>query len=180
VPTTEDPITPCTTRREFFGQTLTAAAAAALAPALTLAQPTHGAPQAAPPLALELARFLHAVRFEDLPRVAVEHAKIVVASTLASAAAGSRIESARIIRELAKEQGGRPEATVWFDGAHVPIVKPRVNAVQSDARPRTTAICATWRAPTVAAAVSRSASARALKRDVGHVAVRGRWPHRQT
>jgi 2-methylcitrate dehydratase PrpD len=69
-----------------------------------------------------------------LPDVAVKHAKMIVASTLASAAAGVPIESAGIIRALAKEQGGRPDATIWYDGAKVPIIDAaRVNAVQSDA-----------------------------------------------
>jgi 2-methylcitrate dehydratase PrpD len=85
-------------------------------------------------LALDLARFLSATRFDELPRVAVEHAKIVIASTLASAAAGSRIPSADILRSLAKEQGGRPEAVLWYDGARLPIGQAaRINAVQRDA-----------------------------------------------
>jgi 2-methylcitrate dehydratase PrpD len=130
VPTTEGPIH---TRRQFLGQTV-GAAAAAFSPRLVFAQQAHGSPHGAPTLALELARFLSAVRFEDLPPVAVEHAKIVVASTLASAATGSRIESAAIVRELAKEQSGRSDATIWYDGARVPIAQAaRVNAVQSDA-----------------------------------------------
>lgn len=59
---------------------------------------------------------------------------MVVASTLASAAAGSRIESARIVRELAKERGGRAQATLWYDGAMLPLAEAaRVNAMQSDA-----------------------------------------------
>jgi len=37
------------------------------------------------------------------------------ASTLASAAAGSTYSSSRIIRDLAKEHGGKPEATIWFE-----------------------------------------------------------------
>jgi len=37
---------------------------------------------------------------------------MILASTLASAASGSSIGSARIIRELAKENGGKPEATI--------------------------------------------------------------------
>ena len=94
LPTTAGTIIQDTTRREFLGRTLTTAAAAAVSPTLALTQPTHGAPPTASPVALELARFLSATRFGDLPRVAVEHAKIAVASTLASAAAGSRIESA--------------------------------------------------------------------------------------
>ncbi len=125
---------PGTTRREFFGKTLAAAAAAALTPTLAMSQATHGAAQAASPVALELARFLSATRYEALPRIAVEHAKIVVASTLASAAPGSRIDSARIVRTLAKEEAGRAEATIWYDGARVPIAQAaRVNAMQSDA-----------------------------------------------
>jgi 2-methylcitrate dehydratase PrpD len=69
-----------------------------------------------------------------LPDVAIKHAKMIVASTLASAAAGVPIESAGIIRALAKEHGGRRDATIWYDGGKVPIIDAaRVNAVQSDA-----------------------------------------------
>jgi 2-methylcitrate dehydratase PrpD len=51
-----------------------------------------------------------------------------------SAAPGSIISSARIVRDLAKEHGGRPDATVWFDGARLPVSEvARVNAMQSDA-----------------------------------------------
>src|SRR5436309_4880064 len=85
-------------------------------------------------LALTLAQFLSRTRFEDLPAKAVEHAKMIIASTLASAAPGSLIDSARIVRELAKERGGKPEATIWFDGAKLPVNEvARVNAMLSDA-----------------------------------------------
>jgi 2-methylcitrate dehydratase PrpD len=88
----------------------------------------------APGLALKLAQLLNRTRFEDLPPKAIEHAKMVVASTLASAAPGSLIDSARIVRELAKERGGKPEATVWFDGAKLPVNEvARINAMLSDA-----------------------------------------------
>jgi 2-methylcitrate dehydratase PrpD len=134
MPAKEHAIVAATTRRTFLGGTVAAAATTALSPIVAFAQPGHGSSQAAPTVALELARFLLATRFEDLPRVAVEHAKIVVASTLASAAPGSRIESAAIIRELAKEQGGRADASIWYDGARLPIAQAaRVNAMQSDA-----------------------------------------------
>jgi 2-methylcitrate dehydratase PrpD len=44
------------------------------------------------------------------------------------------IGSARIVRELSKEQGGRPDATVWFDGTKLPLAEvARVNAMLSDA-----------------------------------------------
>jgi 2-methylcitrate dehydratase PrpD len=84
--------------------------------------------------ALALARLLNRTMFGDLPPKAIEHAKIIIASTLASAAPGSSIESARIIRGLAKEHGGKPEATVWFDGGKLPVNDAaHVNAVLSDA-----------------------------------------------
>jgi 2-methylcitrate dehydratase PrpD len=83
---------------------------------------------------LALARFLNSTRFTDLPRLAVEHAKMILASTLASAASGSVLGSARILRDLAKENGGKPEATIWFDGGRLPAPEAaRVNAALSDA-----------------------------------------------
>ena len=127
-------IIPGITRRELLRTTLAAAAAVGVPPALSLGQTPSVSARELLPLALELSRFLAAIRFEDLPRVAVEHAKMLVASTLASAAPGSRIESAIIIRDLSKEQGGRAEATIWYDGARLPFIQAaRVNAVQSDA-----------------------------------------------
>jgi 2-methylcitrate dehydratase PrpD len=86
-------------------------------------------------VARELAAYLLKVRYEDLPQNAIENAKKVVASTLASAAQGSTIESARIVRELVREQGGRPDATAWFsDGLRLPLADAvRVNAMLSDA-----------------------------------------------
>jgi 2-methylcitrate dehydratase PrpD len=81
-----------------------------------------------------MARLLNRTRFADLPPKAIEHAKILVASTLASAAAGSTYSSSRIIRDLAKEHGGKPEATIWFDGAKVPMHEAaRVNSVLANA-----------------------------------------------
>jgi 2-methylcitrate dehydratase PrpD len=86
-----------------------------------------------PTSALTLARILNRVSFGGLPPVAVKHAKMILASTLASAASGSLIGSARIVRELAKEQGGKREAAVWFDGARLPVTEAaRVNAMLSD------------------------------------------------
>jgi len=59
---------------------------------------------------------------------------MILASTLASAAPGSLIDSARIIRALETERGGRPESTVWFDEAGIPAAAAaRVNAALSDA-----------------------------------------------
>jgi 2-methylcitrate dehydratase PrpD len=83
---------------------------------------------------LELARAVNRMRYEDLPARAIEHAKMILASTLSSAAPGALIDSARILRDVAKERRGRPEATVWFDAARIPAVAAaRVNAGLSDA-----------------------------------------------
>jgi 2-methylcitrate dehydratase PrpD len=86
-------------------------------------------------IAGELARFVTDTRIDDLPPLALERARMVVASTIASAAMGSDIVSSRIIRELAAERGGTAEATVWFDGGRkLPVADAaRVNAVMSDA-----------------------------------------------
>jgi len=87
----------------------------------------------AAPVALALAQVLDKTTFGELPPVTIKHAKMIIASTLASAAAGISIGSVRIIRELAKEQGGKPEAPVWFDGTRLPVVEAaRVNAMLSD------------------------------------------------
>ena len=86
------------------------------------------------PAALELAGLLNRIRYGELPATPVKYAKMILASTLASAAAGREIGSVRIVRDLAKEQGGKPEAPIWFDGTKVPaILAARVNSMQSDA-----------------------------------------------
>ncbi len=87
------------------------------------------------PAALALARIVNGpITYASLPPVPVKHAKMILCSTLAGAAPGAQIGSARIIRDFAKEQGGKPEATLWFDGAKLPAASAaRVNAMQSDA-----------------------------------------------
>src|SRR5213593_1700818 len=85
-------------------------------------------------IAGELARFVANTSVDGLPPLALERARMVIASTIASAAMGADIVSSRIIRDLAKERGGAPEATLWFDGRALPVADAaRVNAVMSDA-----------------------------------------------
>ena len=48
--------------------------------------------------ARELANFLTGVTPSDLPAQAMDHAAVLIASTLASAAMGSTLESSRIVR----------------------------------------------------------------------------------
>ena len=83
----------------------------------------------------ELAEFLTRVAPADLPPQAVDHAAMLIASTLASAALGSGIESSVIIRGLARERGGIAEASLWFDpGSKLPVAEAaQVNAAMSDA-----------------------------------------------
>jgi 2-methylcitrate dehydratase PrpD len=86
-------------------------------------------------VARELAEFLVGTSKSDLPPQAVKHATMIIASTIASAAYGTNIESAQIIRDLVREQGGRPDASLWFDGgAKLPVAEvARANAMLSDA-----------------------------------------------
>src|SRR5262245_50137660 len=86
-------------------------------------------------VARTLAAFLTQVSYADLPPQTIEHATMLIASTIASAAWGSGIASSRIIRALAREHGGTPDASLWFDpGPKLPVAEAaRVNAVMSDA-----------------------------------------------
>jgi len=85
--------------------------------------------------ARELAEFLTRTSSSDLPRQAVKHAATLIASTIASAAMGARLESSEIIPTLARERSGSPEASAWFaSGPKLPVSgAAQVNAVMSDA-----------------------------------------------
>jgi 2-methylcitrate dehydratase PrpD len=123
-------------RRHFLERALATGGMLGLcaSPRLLAQQALPDAPTAAPGLALQLARSLNAVTFDALPPLAIEHAKMIVASTLASAALGSDFESTVIVRDLAKEHAGKAESTTWFDGMRLPAPEAaRVNAMQSDA-----------------------------------------------
>jgi 2-methylcitrate dehydratase PrpD len=86
-------------------------------------------------IAETFADFLTRTTYADLPDQTVDHAAMLIASTIASACCGRDIVSSRIIREMAQERGGTPEASLWFDkGPKLPaIYAARVNAVMSDA-----------------------------------------------
>lgn len=86
--------------------------------------------------ARELANFLTGVTPSDLPVQAMDHAAVLIASTLASAAMGSTLESSRIVKDMAVSLGGSARASIWFDkaGPKLPVVyAAQVNAVMSDA-----------------------------------------------
>lgn len=59
--------------------------------------------------ASELAEFLTETSMTNLPPQAIEHAAMLIASTLASAAMGSRLASSAIIRSLARNVAGSPK-----------------------------------------------------------------------
>jgi 2-methylcitrate dehydratase PrpD len=85
-------------------------------------------------IASTLAEFATGTRLADLPPIALERAQMSLASTIASAAMGYEIESARIVRAVEKDSGGVHEATVWFDGGKLPAAgAARLNALASDA-----------------------------------------------
>ena len=86
-------------------------------------------------VARDLAGFLARTAAADLPAQPIDHAAMLIASTIASAAFGRGLDSAAIIRDLARERGGRPDAAVWFEaGVKLPLAEAaQVNAVMSDA-----------------------------------------------
>jgi 2-methylcitrate dehydratase PrpD len=82
----------------------------------------------------DLARHAVATPASAIPPLALEHAKMSVASTIASASMGYDIASARMVRELEAADGGTAQATVWFHGSRQPASRAaRVNAMASDA-----------------------------------------------
>ena len=95
-------------------------------------------------IASTLAGFVTSTRDGDLPQLALERAKMSLASTVASAAMGIGIPSAAAIRAIEKENGGAAQAAVWFDagadgrsGTKLPAPSAaRLNAVASDAAGR--------------------------------------------
>ena len=85
-------------------------------------------------LARTLGEFAAGFPAHELPPLALERARMSLASTLASASAGYAIDSTRIVRGVEAAAGGRPEAGVWFDKVRLPADRAaRVNAVASDA-----------------------------------------------
>jgi 2-methylcitrate dehydratase PrpD len=85
-------------------------------------------------LAQQLARFVTTASNGDIPSRHLDLARMVVASTLASAARGYRIGCVEAFRTVALESGGTADATVWFNGTKVPAAAAAgVNNASSDA-----------------------------------------------
>lgn len=88
----------------------------------------------ATPLTRRLARFVVGTPSAAIDTLAIERATMSLASTVASAAMGHGIHSARVIRAIELDNGGRPDAAVWFTDTRLPMASAaRVNALASDA-----------------------------------------------
>src|SRR6185437_3083603 len=66
-------------------------------------------------VARDLAEFFARLDYADLPAQATDHAAMLIASTFANAACGRDIASSVVIRDMARERGGNPQASLWFD-----------------------------------------------------------------
>jgi 2-methylcitrate dehydratase PrpD len=86
-------------------------------------------------VARDLAEFFARLDYADLPAQTTDYAAMLIASTFASAACGRGIGSSVIVRDMARERGGNPQASLWFDdGPKLPAAEAaQVNAVMSDA-----------------------------------------------
>ena len=85
--------------------------------------------------AQRLGTFISSTKLEQLPPDAIDYGQMLIASTLASAALGSTLDSSRLIRQLEIERGGVPTASLWFGNweALSSVASARVNALMSDA-----------------------------------------------
>ncbi len=88
-----------------------------------------------PTLSHQYGAFISQTRYGEIPTEALEYGKMLIASTLASSALGSTLESSKIIRSLEVARGGHPESTLWFGNWEpIPAVAAaRINALMSDA-----------------------------------------------
>ena len=64
-------------------------------------------------IAERFAEFLMDTRYDEIADQAVDHAAMIVASTLASAACGRHIDSSQIVSEIEIQRGGTPEAVSY-------------------------------------------------------------------
>jgi 2-methylcitrate dehydratase PrpD len=85
-------------------------------------------------LAQTLGTFAAEFATSQLPALALERAKMSLASTFSSAAMGVSIDSARIIRELERSLVSHGTSSLWFESGRLPADRAaRVNALASDA-----------------------------------------------
>ena len=61
----------------------------------------------------ELARFVAETTYADLPQAVIDRMKVYVLDVLAAGCVGARLPWADIVYEMVREEGGRPESTVF-------------------------------------------------------------------
>ena len=81
----------------------------------------HTAHSSSLTLAQTLGRFAAEFPSSELPSVALERAKMSLASTFSSAAQGVTIDSARIIRELECSLVQQGTSSLWFAQGRLPV-----------------------------------------------------------
>ena len=74
-----------------------------------------------------LAELVHSIRYQDLPPEVVQATKRVILDTLACAAGALRSEPAAIVRGVAHQLGGNPEATLIGGGKTSCVLATLVN-----------------------------------------------------
>lgn len=86
-------------------------------------------------MARQLAELVSGVAFDDLPKQTIDHAAMLVASTIASSALGTTVRSAQAIRDVMWDRRGAKQSSAWFESdAMLSMVDAvRLNAVRSSA-----------------------------------------------
>lgn len=78
---------------------------------------------------------VRATRYEDLPSRVVDAVKKAVVDTVGAGIAGSSAPMGRLVAALAREQGGKPESTLWVYGERVPASEAAfANAIMARCR----------------------------------------------
>ena len=58
--------------------------------------------------------------YEDLPAPVVDAVKKAIIDTAGAALAGSSAQMGKLVSDMVRERGGRPDSTLWCNGARVP------------------------------------------------------------
>lgn len=82
-----------------------------------------------------LVDYIEATRYEHLPAHVVDAVKKSFLDTIGAGIAGRSTEIGRIVTEMARENGGKPEAVLWTHGDKVPAAEAAfANAVMARCR----------------------------------------------
>jgi 2-methylcitrate dehydratase PrpD len=117
-------------RRKFFGEAgkYTTSLAIGVAGSSSSFAKTVGQSQAATqgpggPLISKLSKFVDGTRYDAIPPMALETAKTAIMDCLGVAVAGGTEESARVAGRLARDEGGKEDATVYGQRFKLPTAQ---------------------------------------------------------